>query len=58
MLSPGFAGRDGTPCMAPDGSANVCPSAKSAATYCFPLTWNEGGASSPGRVVTSLLMFL
>src|SRR5580698_9265980 len=49
-VSPGFAGADATPLMAPAGSAKAEKSGNSAATYCPAGRLNAAGASRPGSV--------
>src|SRR5215469_7065 len=56
IVSPGLAGRETTPDIEPAGATYV-PSGRSAVTYCFPLTTNDGGASSPGCTLFTITLY-
>src|SRR5689334_1365842 len=55
-VSPGLAGRDATPAIAPAGNANA-PSGKIAPRYCLPLTVNTPGAKNPGDTAAALIVY-
>src|SRR5438477_12538808 len=54
-VSPGLAGRDATPAIAPAGNANA-PSGKIAPRYCLPFIVKTPGAKNPGETAAAFMV--
>src|SRR5579871_3177646 len=55
MVSPGLAGREASPAIAPCGRTYVLPG-RNATTYCLPPSLNDAGASNPGSVAFTVTL--